>query len=110
MNSWELLVCAVVGGSLPDVLRWFSLRGEITRPEFVTKGVVWSSLIFSIWLGIATVLSAHMVQAWEGFLLGYATPQLVSKILADRNAPAQPLSVYRLGIPAVWRIQRWWAL
>jgi transposase InsO family protein len=110
MTSWESLLCGAVGGALPDLMRLLVLRRETASTEFATRGVVWSSLIVSIWLGISTVYSAHVLHVWEGILLGYAAPQFLSKLLSDRNADKQPLSAYRLGIPGVWRIQRWWAL
>jgi hypothetical protein len=110
MTTWQLLLCGAVGGAVPDLLRWLALRREATSTDFATKGVVWLSFIISIWLGTATVYSAQTTHVWEAILLGYATPQLLSKLLSDRNAVEQPLAVYRLGIPAVWRIQRWWAL
>jgi hypothetical protein len=110
MTAWTILLCGAIGGSVPDLLRLLALRREPVAPKFVTKGVVCLSFIVSIWLGAISAYSAHLSHVWEAILLGYALPQLLSKILSDRNAEEQPLSVYRIGIPAVWRIQRWWAL
>jgi len=108
MPSWELTVFGAVGGAIPDLLRLLALRREDAAPDFVTGGVVWLSFIVSIWLGAWSAHTAHSIL--EAIVTGYACPQLLSKLLSDRHAERQPLAAYRLGIPGVWRIQRWWAL
>jgi len=110
MGYWTSIAFGLIGAVVPDLLRLVSLRKQET-PFFVTKGVVWTSVIASIWVGIAAVTALPSGRSLlEAVAIGYAAPQFLSKVLSERNAPEQPLGAYLLGIPAIWRIQRWWAL
>jgi hypothetical protein len=107
--TWQLALCGYAGAAVPDLLRLIGLRHRKT-PAFVTKGLVVGSLVFSVWCGGGTAIYLHPGDPLAAFLIGYAVPQLISKIFGSERAEEQPLDTYALGIPAVWRIQRWSAL
>jgi len=54
MGYWTIIVSGLIGAVVPDLLRLLSLRKQET-PFFVTKSVVWTSFMASIWVGIAAV-------------------------------------------------------
>jgi hypothetical protein len=77
---------------------------------YVSKGLVTLSFAFAFYLGISVVFYVQPHGPFEALLLAFALPELVTKIVGDANAERQSRASYVLGIPAVWRILRWWGI
>lgn len=84
LTSLVLLGC--IGGLIPDAIRIIKSRHKNRIPTYLKHLNFWIGIILLIALGGFAAWLSDAGKAREALAYGYAAPELVSRLLAQRSA------------------------
>jgi hypothetical protein len=111
-NPWITFVgCA--GGLLPDVLRLIKNRYDEKLPAYIKKPTFWVGIALLFVLGGLVTWLLDITEIKEALLVGYAAPDILSKLVTKTTEQAtgpSPKALLRASKePVKFKLMNWWA-
>jgi hypothetical protein len=116
MTTFHMLLLGMVGGLLPDAIRFFKERHDPEVPKFLKGAKFWISLVIGLGLGALAAWLLKAANAKDAVIYGFAAPELLTSLAAVATAPGADRGADRgpdSAGPSIGRplksITDWWA-
>ena len=106
--NWNIVMMGCIGGLIPDLLRIVRVHTDPTLPPYLKTANFWIGLVGLVILGGLATWLLQATAPKEAFAYGFSAPELLSRALAARPAPAAiqpPVGGSSAGAPSV---RSWW--
>ena len=100
--NWSLVVLGCLGGAIPDLLRVAQNRYQEELPAYISRVNFWVGLLCLVFLGGFTSWAGGAKDPQSALAMGYAAPELVSRLLSGKPVTLGP------GGSVLAQIRRWW--
>jgi hypothetical protein len=87
MTTLQIVLLGMVGGILPDAIRFFKERHDPQVPAFVKSPKFWLSLAVGLGLGALAAWLLKAANAKDAVIYGFAAPELLTSLAAGVTAP-----------------------
>jgi hypothetical protein len=87
MTTLQIVLLGMVGGLLPDAIRFFKERHDPQVPAFLKTTKFWISLGVGLGLGGLAAWLLEAATAKDAVIYGFAAPELLTTLAAGVTAP-----------------------
>ncbi len=102
MSSFGILACGLVGGLIPDLLRFVKYKYKKDFPSYLRYPTFWIGLVVSLALGALTAWLLSATTPLQAIACGFSAPEILSRVLSKRATAVDRG-------PDEFDLRKWWA-
>lgn len=103
MSLYGILICGLVGGLIPDLLRFLKYKNKKKLPSYLRYPNFWLGLVILLALGAFTAWLLSATTPLQAVACGFSAPELLSRALS------KPTSGVDRGSDE-FDLRSWWAV